>query len=662
MAVALRRPTQVSILLLGLMLVVIPVCSFLLPQASRAQLADVYSRVPVTTLATIGVCLVVVFSVCLWLAVRMRAASVPLISLILMISGWVTFMVSAGAAQNASRQQSETFRESPVTRLVINGGVSGIRVFCNGIDLGVTPIDIAIDEFTRRVPQAEFPPEQPGVDIDQAPNRGGFRYVDANWTQIPSGLRGQEVFGFGTHNEPESVIMKRLASIEYWWSFRSEGSIGRLSRMGWSQHNEVMSLTSKLQWAEAKEHARLLAILAKDEGVDARVAYAEHLRNFAPPLRMYLNQRYAEPEEPQSHASDIAKPFGFEQYSSTPLSFDMAVYRDDLRWIVRSNDPRSIPLIRRHLDTLYQRYRSHDSVLTFGSGELALMSESELVEVADLLKEVLQHADWTDTATVKKFVSQQIAHGADRVELQTWVSSLNLATGHIDTDLIELLVRIGSDGFENVTASVSYSDLLRVIQTFEFSELRPAVVQWLVGQWEENPTKELLNVAESHPNLEPLIDALRDTQLETVEQVKALFLSVWNRESQHRADSVTVPVVDDAVTDAVARALRTSGGEDAALNSQFARLLEAIGTLKSLQALTDAVAQYETEGGPLTKSMKSLNQRLAWDAKRRQEDLQLARDLIAGRKSPENLIETTDFVWKDGRYDVVEAADANSEQ
>lgn len=473
------------VLVFGLILISIPFVAIFLTDSLHQQLESVRTGLPVGILSSMAGCLLVVGAVCVWLFVRMRLASIPIVSLILFGAFWISTVV-ASAAVYKYRQTAP--QDTEATQLLISGGVDGLKVTCNGVELGVTPIKMSLEEFRRLVPPADGPPDQPSAKVSQISGQG-YRHRTAGWTMIPSRFPGESVLSHHTFSDPEHVILGELSNAEYWWSFQGRKVAGRMNEISWSQSNEWWRV-SEVQWPDMKTHVALLALLGEEEGVDPRVAYADHIREYSPPLDSLLEKHFDRLAEGQGRSATAEIATDSEQLQvdqSSPLSFNEAVYRNDLATIVRSNDPRATPLIRRHLDQLQTIYRSPSSVMTFGSKDLLLMTESPSQEVAEMLKDILKHADWTDTGLVQKFVLQQIRHGADRQSLQEWLKALTFEAGFGQPIKARLIVKLGAENFSSGAKGVGYGDLLNAIEHFPSDEIRPSVIKWLVNEWSVAP-------------------------------------------------------------------------------------------------------------------------------------------------------------------------------
>ena len=655
MKISDRRRTRPLILVFGFLLIAIPFCSVLLPAGSWPAVEDVYGTFSPVMKAAIGGSVAIVLTVCMVLAFRMRVSSVSVVGLVLLVSGVVISIVSSTVAYSASRRASADGRMVAPVRLRIDGGAEGIQVTCNGVDLGVTPIEMSLDEFKQRVPLADGPPDQPDVEIDSYAATG-FQYLQAGWTQVPSRFPGESLFSFHEHTLPEKSVMKRFENAEYWWSFHSGDVAGRMSSMRWSQSNEVFQLNGRIWWPDVKRHAALLALLADSEGVNPRIAYADHVRDSSAILSVLLDEKY----EPigQQHRPAIADLLpALDQEMSRPLSFNEAVYRDDLVSIVRSEDPRSVAVIRSYLDDLYSQYHTHQSVMTFGGRDLQVMAESSLDEVADMLKEILSHANWTHSALVERFLSVQIAKGADRGSLQSWMLGLDFGHGHTDAATARMLVRLGADKFSEVADHIDVQEILEEIQRVPSADLQPSVVQWLVSQWKVAPEGRILKTMVAHAELEAVRQSWKQTVLENSREVADFTLMM-----RSVGDSVDKAAFADLFVEIIAREIQKSGLESDELNQQFAKQLESLGTAQAIEVLRDAAEQHQKKNSIFRRVLGQVEGRITRAEKRRLEDLQLARDLIAGEASPEDLIQTTSFVWEDGRYEVVSESDADSGQ
>ncbi|MEP3479569.1 MAG: hypothetical protein ABJZ55_10005 [Fuerstiella sp.] len=654
MKISNRRQTRPLILVFGFLLIALPCCSVLLPAGSWLGVEAVYNLLSPVMKAAIGGSMAIVLAVCTLLAIRMRVASVSMICMILLVTGVVISTVSSTVAYSAARRASADGGMVTPSRLLIDGGAEGIRVTCNGVDLGVTPISMSLDEFKQRVSPADGPPDQPNVKIESYAVTG-FQYLQAGWTHVPSRFPGESLFSFHEHTVPEKSVMKRFEKAEYWWSFRSGEAVGRMAQLQWSQVGEVFQLNGRVRWPEEKRHASLLALLADSEGVDPRTAYADHIRDSSAILSVLLDQKY-EPVEQQRRATAGLTP-KLDHEMSQPLSFNEAVYRDDLGAIVRSGDPRSAAVIRSYLNDLYSQYHSHQSVMTFGRRDLQVMAQSSVAEVTGMVQEVLSHADWTHAELVENFVSVQIAKDVDRGSLQSWLVGLDFGPGHTGRAITRMLVRLGADKFSEVADHIDHQELLEEIRRIPSADLRPSVVQWLVSQWKVAPESRILKTMVVHAELEAVRQAWKQTSLENSRAVADLTLTM-----RSVGDSVDKAVFADFFVEVIAREMNQSGLESDDLNQQFAKQLESLGTAEAIKVLRNAAEQHQKKNSIFRKVLGQVEGRIAWAKTRRQEDIQLAHELIADEVSLVDLIETTSFVWQDGRYEVVSESDTDSGQ
>lgn len=546
------------------------------------------------------------------------AASVS--EVILIPAGAYLICQSAGVFRyDAPSEQTET---KPPELSV--SAYDGTEVRCNGVLLGTTslttPLTITLEEFAEKVPPVDEPPVQEAAFAWSRPETDSLASI--NWSAMPFDPFEPDSSRMGKTTD---AIVKRFAASRYFWTFKIGEFQAAQYSMRFSKHNNDLTLHIG-GWETINRHVRALRILAKEESVDPLVAYADHI-DAHPPLRQQMT-----PPKQNVQPATILHSYELERYSKEPLSFQEAVIRRDWQWIARSNDSRSVPLLMLFLENSRRHHHDDRSLLTFRDYVLAILMDSEQPEIQKLVRKIMSSADWTHSNVLKYYVERQLESGADREELTSWLAGRR---SELNNYFLPLMLRIGGSNFAEEAGPFSDSDWSTYMQNSP--DVPEVVVEWLVNQWRESPSGRLAMGLARLPKRPVAYAALAETDLGTVTHVRD-FIQILN--SSSRSDWMK-----EALSEAAARALATASEETHI--TELARFLERVPTDRGLEALQAYDGpENKSVGRTLTRvsaALKSQKQKL-------ESDLQLARDLISGAKSSQELVNRLRFEWKDGTY------------
>lgn len=260
----------------------------------------------------------------------------------------------------------------------------GIEVRCNGVLLGKTPLTMTLDEFAARVTPVQVPPiQEAAFTMDTSSSTDSL--ASMNWSAVPFDPFDPESGDIGTTTD---VILKRFATGRYFWEFRIGDFTAASDRIHSYKNNEniVLNVTG---FETVRRHAETLRTLASEDSVDPLVAYADYIDSH-PPLRQELT-----PPIPQNRIPHFIHSHELERFSQEPLDFEDAVIRRDWRWIARSNDPRSVPLLKLYLERQRRQFGDDRSLLTFRGHAMSILMESRQTEIQQQLRKIMTSADWT---------------------------------------------------------------------------------------------------------------------------------------------------------------------------------------------------------------------------------------------------------------------------
>jgi hypothetical protein len=469
------------------------------------------------------------------------AASVP--ELILIPAGAFLICQSAGIFRyEAPPEQTET---KPPGLSV--SSYEGTEVRCNGVLLGTTPLTMTLDEFAERVPPADEPPVQEAAFTHRISTTDSLTSI--NWSAIPFDPFEPDSSRLGKTTD---AIVKRFAASRYFWTFRVGEFQAATSSIRFSKHNNDLALNIH-GWETISRHVHALKVLAKEESVDPLVAYADHI-DAHPPLRQQMT-----PPMQNVQPATILHSHELERYSKEPLSFQEAVMRRDWQWIARSNDPRSVPLLKLFLENSRRNHHDDRSLLTFREHVLAILMESEQPEVQKLVRRIMSSADWTHSNVLKYYIERQLESGADREELTSWLAQRR---SDLSNYFLPLMLRIAGTNFAEEAGP--FSDHEWSIYMQNSPDIPDVVVAWLTKQWQESPSGDLTMGMARLPKHQHAYAAIAETDLSTATHVRD-FIQVLN--SSSRSDWM-----NEALSEAAAEALATASEE--AHITELARFLE----------------------------------------------------------------------------------------
>jgi hypothetical protein len=543
------------------------------------------------------------------------AAAIP--EVILVPAGAFLICQSAGVFRFETLQ--EQAKSQPPTLSIT--GYEGIEVRCNGVLLGKTPLKMTLDELAGRVSPAQEPPVQEAAVEWYAPSSPDS-LASMNWSAFPFDPFNPES---GEIGKTTDVILKRFAAGRYFWTFKVGDFQAATDRIhSYKNNNEV--ILNVVGWEAVRRHAEALRTLSRAESVDPMVAYADHIDSH-PPLR----QELAQPVQ-QDHPLHFPHSHELERFSKEELAFEDAVIQRDWRWIARSNDPRSVPLLKLYLEKQRQHHHDDRSLLTFRGHAVSILMESEQTEIQQLVRNIMSSADWTQKELLKYYIERQLKAGANREELTSWLAERQ---SDLTNHFLPLLIRIAGSNFSEVAGAFSDFEWSSYMQ--QTPEIPDIVVTWLAKQWREAPSGELATGIARIPKHPIAYAAIAETDLSTATHVRD-FIQILN--SSSRSDWMK-----EALSEAASKALATAS--DPSHISELALFLEYVPTDIGLAAL-------EKYSGPKNQVVDRSVQRVRNSLKSQREylesQLQLARDLVAGTKSSRDLVSPIRLEWKDGTY------------
>ncbi|MDA1229804.1 MAG: hypothetical protein O2856_03430 [Planctomycetota bacterium] len=598
-------------------IVLIPVVVWLLAFRPMNVISDQASPVEIALAA--GMLLLIIGLVC-WKGI----AALPLIIAVPMFLsvGWSSLKPRMQMSDSSPQQQKKN--EPP--SVSVFSRFDGVEVVCNGVRLGETPLKITLAEFDQKVAPTDLPPAQSSTIIYEQQLQP--RFASAQWSAIPGDPHQHRQREF-PYNENNLVVMKWLAGQKYWWSFRLNGYTVQMESLSFGHSDGDVRCSISSYWKTLERHASLLKTLAEHENVDPLAAYADHIAAWSPPLKQSLEYQPVDaPDQPrQIHFHD--------QFSETPLEFTEAVCRKDWRWIARSNDPRSVPLLKLYLMQAEDQYQGN--VLTFRGDVVATLIESDLPEVQSILKELLSEADWPELYLVQLFIDRQLARGVSRQEIADWLVQMNM---HADRHLAPLLLEVGGDDFAKTAETLSFDRWQNALNEMRSRDLQPGVRTWLVSEWQSAPHADLMRLMIHFPSPE-IVEALRNTDLSTTERALSL-VSVLTRSGPGTGERT-------ALSEAAARALAAATDQEHV--SAVADVLRHLHTEIGLEAL---LAYDSPDNKELNRARSEVQQVIDGEKKRLATDLKLARELVEGTTTPDELVENKAFVWKNGQYEAEE--------
>ncbi len=567
-------------------------------------------------------------------------ASLPLLVIIPILA----FAGYQAASVSAVRARMQSANENKVERISVYSKIPGYTVWCNGIELGKTPLEMTIEDFNSKVPPTTQPPPQDSAIVDLAPQAANgsasddqerLNFTNARWSAVPFDPLD---FKSGATMFPSNArVMSFLQSKKYWWSFGLNEYTSRKRPFGYSISNGTLYVSAEDDGGVLKWHISLLRLLADHDGVDLQTAFADHIAEYSPPLQQALEadqqERDAPPSEPFVPTISLR-----EHYSDTPLEFTEAVSRQDWIWVARSNDPRSAPLLTQWAETRRGRFGNNgSSFLTFEEDCILILIESELPEINAYLRDIMAEVNWTHGDLVRAFVGKQLKMGCDRNELSAWVAKIDDFHGGLQK---EMLVTIAAPDFATYAQRFSMQEWARSFEGQRVAELKPPVIRWLTDQWQLAPDPMLVKILVKLETNVDVQEAVRSTDLGTLAKAN--------------------PLIDATAYANLSDSFRNLLSEAAAREIKLATIPEHVTALADLlvvcsneTALTALESCSDGQKEHVAKALKTLQSQFEYRKKKQEERLQQARDLVAGRITPDDLISTRAFVWEDGAYKMV---------
>ena len=586
-----------------------------------------YQSFPMTFAVAVAVISLAVILALVWWkqsAAMPEIVVIPFIATLLCVSAWST------RSSFIRPTDSSTTGGPPVMN--ITDDIDGTEIWCNGVLLGQTPLTVSLESFYEKVQPVDEPPEQNAIVYGR---NAGLSFRNVMWSATPY---DPDEYDDRSRPESNSAITESFKGQKYWWTFRNgdfQSFARRLSRSG--NANSQYVYLGKMK--TLNKHVELLKLLTKHEGVDPFVAYADHLEKH-PALKQAMTgkedaqtaeqpdvRRLSQKGHRHSGANWAERLSG--DAPDPDISFEEAVWKQDWLTIARSDNPKSVPLLKRMLKQARDRYRG--SMLTFSSNTVLILMQSPHEEIKAIVRDVMASADWTDLKLIEYYIDQQLSSGADPNELTNQISKLK---DRLHTHFETLAIRIGADNLSEHIGSVS--DL-----TWIPNEIRQnppeQFLKWLIDQWKNNRTADLARELSHHAGNQEIYAAVAATDLSSTQKANELRMIIDS--------SIRSEAMQQALSEAAAHALRSASEK---------KHIEALMWLfRSLPTETSLAALDSFEGPKNAKvevATERVRDKVARNRKRYEADLQLAKDLIAGTKNPGDLVTTERFIWQDGQY------------
>jgi len=239
-------------------------------------------------------------------------------------------------------------------------------------------------------------------------------------------------------------------------------------------------------------------------------------------------------------------------------------------------------------------------------------------------------AQWPQLDLLEYYLERQLQAGVNREELTSWLAR---GTNDLTPDFLPLLIQVAGSNFSEVVGQYSELDWLSCMKSRP--KVPASVVEYLAKQLRVAPTPALYHGI-AHLDKHPLLyAAISETDLSTTVRVRAFvpFIGSWSE------------WMKQALSEATAQAFAKATDESHI--TELAQLLASLPYDISLATL-------EAYAGPESKVVAKCEQRVRITLKLQQESLekqlQLARDLLAGTKSSQDLVNSIRLEWKHGTY------------
>lgn len=314
--------------------------------------------------------------------------------------------------------------------------------------------------------------------------------------------------------------------------------------------------------------------------------------------------------------------------------FSEAVLHQQWSLIVLYERPEVVELLRTHLARRHSHYNTDD--ITFIRSDLQLAMQSNVPEVQEVVSEYLKLGDDSDFYLAREFVLRQLEIGADPTDLANWLSQCRA----IDVDRRGgLLARIAPMDFADRMGKLKPD--LNGQDRWLFKDAADPVLDWLIERAGDPPS------ATNNANFCMRALMANSSNKRVHEFVKQLLAE--GRTGVYR--------VNNAIRDVL--------GEDFAwLRDEAMRLLKELDDSEHRAALAGFVAETfdSEEARELIVELAESDPAIKRAADRIENEhraenqaklkaVRLARSVIAGQISPQELLDTHHFVWKGAGYE-----------